>query len=201
MPSRLPTPPDFSAIEAAALASADRRSMILALIGNVVFSWSNNESMFIYVLMILLETDEVSAAVVFATLNTTRARLDLVQRLAKIKVRDPQIAHDLEDLVERFNAATRTRNEFNHSMYTLNEKGEITHTNSMRIHETRKGGLQLGLSRPMDDERVRDMVRAIEDMKTLNREMWAFLPRLEACVARRRPADPRQGSSAGREEG
>ena len=38
----------------------------------------------IYVLMILLRTNEASAAVVFATLNTTRARLDLIQRLAKI---------------------------------------------------------------------------------------------------------------------
>lgn len=166
--------------------------MILALIGNVVFSWANNESMFTYVLMILLETDEVSAAVVFATLNTTRARLDLVQRLAKIKIRDAAIAKELDDLVEHFNAATRTRNEFNHSMYTLNDKGEITHTSSMRIHETRKGGLQFGMSRPMDDERIREIVRAIEDMKALNREMWAFLPRLEAYVAGRRAAEARQ---------
>ncbi len=160
--------------------------MVLALIGNVVFSWSNNESMFIYVLMILLETDDVSAAVVFATLNTTRARIDLVQRLAKIKVRDANVADELEKIIERFNAATRTRNEFNHSMYTLNEKGEITHTSSMRIQETRKGGLQLGIGRPMDDDRIRDMVRAIEDMKALNREMWAFLPRLEASIIERR---------------
>jgi hypothetical protein len=34
--------------------------------------------------MLLLRTDEISAP--FATLNTTRARLDLIQRLAKIKV-------------------------------------------------------------------------------------------------------------------
>ena len=93
MPSRLPPKPDFEAIEAAAVGSADRRTMILALIGNLVFSWSNNESMFIYILMILLETDEVSAAIVFATLNTTRARLDLVQRLATAKINDRAVFH------------------------------------------------------------------------------------------------------------
>ena len=43
--------------------------------GHLICSWSNNESLFIYVLMILLRTDEASAAVVFATLNTTRADL------------------------------------------------------------------------------------------------------------------------------
>ena len=83
MQTRLPPKPDFAAIEAAARDSADRRTLILSLIGTLVFSWSNNESMFIYVLMLLLDTDEVSAAIVFATLNTTRARLDLVQRLVQ----------------------------------------------------------------------------------------------------------------------
>ncbi|WP_293868076.1 hypothetical protein [uncultured Alsobacter sp.] len=195
MTTRLPDPPDFAALEAAAPATADRRSMILALIGNVVFSWSNNESMFIYVLMVLIETDDVSAAIIFATLNTTRARLDLVQRLAKVKVEDKATARALEELVERFNAATRLRNEFNHSMYTLDDKGEITHTSSTRVHETRKGGLQLGVSRAMNDERIREMVKAIEEMKSLNRDLWAFLPRLQAAVAARgartrRPAQP-----------
>ena len=40
--------------------------------GHLICSWSNSESLFIYALMILLRTDEASAAVVFATLNTTR---------------------------------------------------------------------------------------------------------------------------------
>jgi hypothetical protein len=45
--------------------------------GHLICSWSNSESLFICVLMILLRTDEASAAVVFATLNTTReTRLD-----------------------------------------------------------------------------------------------------------------------------
>ena len=66
-------------LAAAAPASADRRTFVLALIGNLICSWSNNESLFIYVLMILQRTDEASAAVVFATLNTTRARPDLIQ--------------------------------------------------------------------------------------------------------------------------
>jgi hypothetical protein len=45
--THLPPRPNFEAIEAAALESADRRTMLLALIGHLVFSWSNNESLFI----------------------------------------------------------------------------------------------------------------------------------------------------------
>src|SRR5207244_8933653 len=115
--SKLPPKPDFEVLAAAAPASADRRTFVLALVGNLICSWSNNESLFIYVLMILLRTDEASAAVVFATLNTTRARLDLIQRLAKIRVGDKALSKNLTALIERFSESTKVRNELNHCMF------------------------------------------------------------------------------------
>lgn len=175
--AQLPPKPDFAAIEAAAPASADRRTLILALIGHLVFSWSNNESMFIYVLMLLLNTDQASAAVVFATLNTTRARLDLIERLAKMKIKDRAIDKTLGKLIDRFNESTRVRNEFNHCMYSVGGSGEITHTQSIRIVQKR-GQLQLGDVRPMDDARIKEMIGAIRELKQINRDIWNFLPRL-----------------------
>ena len=176
--SQLPPKPDFAAIEAASHESVNRRTFILALIGNLVYSWSNNESMFIYVLMLLMKTDETSAAVVFATLNTTRARLDLVDRLAKINVRDRAIAKALDRIVTKFNDLTKIRNEFNHCMYTVNDRGEITHTNSIRMHEAR-GQVQLGIVRKMDDTRINSMIEAIRSLTKLNRDIWDFLPVLQ----------------------
>ena len=55
MTSQLPPKPDFDSLEAQASRSAAQRTHKLALIGNLNFSWSNNESMFIYMLMLLLE--------------------------------------------------------------------------------------------------------------------------------------------------
>ncbi|HEU4661223.1 MAG TPA: hypothetical protein VFS63_11225 [Pseudolabrys sp.] len=153
----------------------------MALIGNLVYSWANNESMFIYVLMILMNTDEASAAVVFATLNTTRARLDLVERLAKIKIADREVQKKLDHIIAQFNELTKIRNEFNHCMYTLNERGEITHTHSIRMQEV-KGKLQLGVVRKMDDARIKGMLEAIRAMTELNREIWDFLPQLQASA-------------------
>jgi hypothetical protein len=176
--TQLPPKPDFQAIEAAAHGSADRRTMILALIGNLIFSWSNNESMFIYVIMLLMRTDEGSAAIVFTTLNTTRARLDLIQRLAKAKLAHKPTARALDKIIDRFNACSRVRNEFNHCMYTLNERGEITATHSLRIHEE-AGGLRLGTIRPMDDARISELTATITELKKLNRDIWEFLPKLE----------------------
>lgn len=180
---RLPPQPDFKAIEAAAPASSNRRTLILALIGNLVFAWANNESMFIYVMMLLMETDQTSATIAFGTLNTTRARIDLIQRLAKAKIADKATAKELDALIERFNDCTRIRNEFNHCIYSLNEKGEISHTQSLRIQEV-KGRLQLGSSRKMDDRRIQEMLDTFTEMKQLNRDLWEFLPRLEKHMGR-----------------
>ncbi len=188
MSAQLPPMPDFEAIEAVAPKSADHRTSILALIGNLVFSWSNNESLFIYLLMLLLKTDQTSAAIVFATLNTTRARLDLIQRLAKVQIRDRAIDKALTDLIERFNDCTRIRNEFNHCMYMVDSRGEITHTHSIKIVESRKR-LQLGEIRPMDEQRIKEMTAATQELKKLNRDIWHFLPRLQRCLEQTRPAD------------
>ena len=191
--SELPQKPDFEAIAAASPSSADRRTLILALIGNLVSSWSNNESLFIYVLMILLRTDQASAALTFATLNTTRARLDLIQRLAKIAIRDRELDKTLGKIIDRFNDSTHVRNEFNHCMYVVDATGQITHTQSMRIVQT-KSSVQFGEKKLMDDARLKSMVKATRDMTRINRDIWDFLPRLEQHL--RNPDAPRTGGGA-----
>src|ERR1700738_2626466 len=182
---QLPPRPDFEAMAAAAPASADRRTLILSLIGNLIVSWSNNESLFIYVLIILLETDPASAAIVFATLNTTRARLDLIQRLSKIKLRDEKLDKALSKLIDRFNRSTALRNEFNHCLYITDAAGQITHTQSMRLVESREH-LQFGISKPLDDARLKHMIEAAREMSNINRDIWELLPLLQLHLQSRR---------------
>lgn len=187
MLNHLPPQPDFDALDAAALATADRRTALLALIGNHVFCWSNNESMLIYLLMLLLETDQTSAAIVFSTLNTTRARLDLIQRLGKAKVADRALLGTINRLVRRFGDLTRDRNELNHCIFMVDERGEITHTQSTRVHEA-NGRLQFGETRAVDAKRIKAMIETIRSLKALNRMIWTFLPELEAHMRQRAAA-------------
>jgi hypothetical protein len=188
----LPAKPDFAAIDAASPATADKRTRVLALIGNLVFGWSNNESMLIYVLMLLLETDKISAAIVFTTLNTTRARLDLIQRLAKAKIADQSLRTAIDKLVDRFSQSTRERNEFNHCVYSVNDQGEITHTQTMRVREVR-GRLVFGENRKMDQARLNELIEISGELKRLNRDIWDLLPRLQAYFARQKPAADNAG--------
>ena len=155
--------------------------IVLALIGNLICSWSNNESLFIYILMILLRTEEAAAAVVFATLNTTRARLDLIQRLAKIRITDKALAKSLTALIERFSESTKVRNELNHCMFVFDRAGAITHTQSMRLMETRSS-LRFGELKALDETRLQEMAQTTSEMTKINRDIWDLLPRLEAHV-------------------
>lgn len=177
----LPPRPDFAAIEKAARDSAADRQNLMTLIGQLVFSWSNNESLLIYVLMLLLRTDERSAAVVFSTLNTTRARLDLVRRLSLLHLHDAAARAEIDRTIELFNDANRIRNEFMHAMYFVNEQGEITHTQMLRFIE-RKGRVSFGDRQPIDTKRIQTLVDVHDRLGQLNRQLWDLLPRLQAAM-------------------
>jgi len=182
--SALPPRPDFDALEAAARRSSEQRLSFLAQIGDLNFVWSNNESLFIYVLMLLLETSEPAAAIVFSTLNTTRARLDLVQRLARITIADKALRADLSRIVDDFSSATKLRNDLNHASFVIGEGGEITHTQTMKLEES-KGSLRFGVRRAVDAARVEGLATAISNLYLLNRRIWDLLPRLENALSDR----------------
>ncbi len=179
----LPARPDFEAIEEAARRqSGAGRANLMGLIGQLVFSWSNNESLLIYVLMVLLQTDEPAAATVFSTLNTTRARLDLVSRLARIKLADRATRAALDDVVARFNEINQVRNEFLHAMYAVDANGTITHTQTMRL-VNKAGRLSFGQQHAIDRERIEGLLRTCNELRALNRQVWDLLPQLARAVA------------------
>ncbi len=166
----LPDPPDFNAIEIAARETVASRANLMALIGQLVFSSSNNESLLIYVLMILLQTDEASAAIVFSTLNTTRARLDLVTRLARIKIDDREVRSVLDQLIKDFNETNQVRNEFLHAMYTVDGNGAITHTQTMRL-VVKGGKISFGQQHAIDQKRLDGILKTCGDLRNLNRRI------------------------------
>ena len=179
----LPPRPDFDALTiVSARRSSERRLAFMNLVGDLNLAWSNDESLFIYLLMLLLGTDERAAAIVFATLNTTRARLDHVQRLAKIAPLDKALRNEINDIVERFSAATRLRNDLSHATFVIDADGEITHTQHMKVEESR-GNLRFGIRKAVDDARLEEIARTIQELHTLNRRIWDVMPLLEAAMA------------------
>ncbi|MEM8797095.1 MAG: hypothetical protein AAGE61_16150 [Pseudomonadota bacterium] len=176
--SKLPNRPDLQAIKDVARETSQRRNLILGLIGNLSFCWSNNESMLIYLIMALLRTNETSAKIIFGTLNTTRARMDLVERLAAAHLTDETIKREIKRILRVFNDCTKVRNELIHCMFHIDQGGDITHTHSLRV-QVQKGELQTVVTQDMDDARIRKMASTVKKLVKLNADLWAFLPVLD----------------------
>ena len=180
MADTMPEGSSFGSRERTVVKAEDRDTMLLALIGNLFVNWSNNESLLIYLINLLMKVDEAAAVVVFSTLNTTRARTDLIRRLSVVAVADRKLSRDLDALLERFDATTRVRNEFNHAMYVVDDKsGAITHTQSTRIIQQR-GKLKFGEKRKIDKARLDELKATIREMCDLNRDIRDYLGRLQA---------------------
>jgi len=156
---------------------------LMPLIGHLMLGWSNNESVLIYILMLLLETDERSAAAVFSILKTTDARIDLVRKLAQLKVGDPALRAELERMVERLDEAGRLRDEFLHGMYAVDKQGRITRRQTSPL-AGKRDRISLDVHRPIDGKRIESLVASRNGLWELNRQLWDFLPRLQASVAR-----------------
>ena len=74
-------------------------------------------------------------------------------------------------------------------MYVVDERGEITHTNHMRVQEVR-GRLQLGTVRPMDDARLAEMQETVLALTHLNRDIWDFLGVLQKHLGKPQGTKP-----------
>jgi hypothetical protein len=181
----MPIAPDFDAIDRASPVTADRRTTILALIGNLVYAWSNNETMLIYLIQYLMRTDETSAATVYATLNTSRARMDLVQRLARINLADEALLARVASTLKRLSLCAQIRNEFNHCMYEVDAAGSITHTRSMRMVE-KNGRPSLGERMALDDAKIAKVTRTTRQLQAINRDLWSLLPDLHRAMQEER---------------
>ncbi len=187
---------ELKAREPAATQSLDRGTMVLALIGNLFVNWSNNESLLVYLIDLFMDGNRPSAepaafddepspssVIVFSTLNTTRARIDLIKRLSRFNIADPHLQNELDRLLARFEATTRVRNEFNHAMYLVDEtSGELTHTQSTRIVQ-QGGKLKFGAKKKIDQARIRTLKQTIQEMCDLNRDIRDLLGRLGPYLA------------------
>jgi hypothetical protein len=88
---------------------------------------------------------------------------------------------ELQDIVKLFLAVTRLRNELSHATYVVNDIGEITHTQVMKLEE-RRGEMRFGTRQALDAERLEEIAAAVQDLYRLNRRLWALLPRLAAAA-------------------
>ena len=146
----------------------------LLLIGRLNYTWTNTESLLVHLMAGLAKVDKETAVILFLTLNTMRARVDLVERLAKLD-RTPAPER------KRILAATRklvqlsaARNRYNHSIYAFDPESGHVRTILMRIAD-RKDEIKMGQSTDLDEAAMGEIRSVISDLGDLNREFWAIV--------------------------
>ncbi|QRI66528.1 hypothetical protein JQ506_24555 (plasmid) [Shinella sp. PSBB067] len=147
---------------------------VLLLVGRLNYVWTNTESLLIYMIAHQLGVDKEAAIVVFLTLNTTRARIDLVERLAKRSATPPADRGFILDVMGRLKRVSRLRNKYNHSIYAFNEKGDIASTQLMRLVET-DDSILYGKVEQMDQREMRQLEKGIAEIADISKMLWGFI--------------------------
>lgn len=146
----------------------------LLLIGKLNYSWTNTESLLIHVIAGLCGIDKNTAVIIFLTLNTTRARIDLVNRLSKREGADPQERDRILDITGRIQKLSALRNRYNHCIYAFDAEGGNPRTVLMRIAD-RKDTLRMGQVNELNDAAASDVEDAIQELQNINHDIWRMI--------------------------
>lgn len=155
-----------------------RNEEIMLLIGKLNYTWTNTESLLIYLMAFLMRTSKDVSIVTFLTLNTSRARLDFIDRLLKLETASPEARERIAPLIAKMKSASRTRNKYNHCVYSFDESGNLEGTQLLRIADygdTLKYGKIETFDRP-EIERIGETIREIIE---INRSIFAFIEEMK----------------------
>lgn len=143
----------------------------LLLIGKLNYSWTNTESLLIHLIAGLSCMDKETATVVFLTLNTARARIDMVERLSKLDRVKAVERERVLALTGRIQKQSALRNRYNHCIYAFDGDGDNPRSILMRIAD-RKDKLMMGQVNDLDAAAAEAVEAAIEELKSINRDIW-----------------------------
>ncbi|PVA10717.1 hypothetical protein DC366_07510 [Pelagivirga sediminicola] len=155
-------------------APAPEFDTFLLLIGKLNYAWSNTESTLIHIIAGLGAMDKETATIVFLTLNTARARLDLVERLSKLPRVEAADRKRLLSLTARIQKQSALRNRYNHCIYAFDSEGANPRTILMRIAD-RKDSLKMGHVVPMDASAADGIIAAIDELGQISRDIWRVI--------------------------
>lgn len=149
-------------------------SDVLLLVGRLNYVWTNTESLLIYVIAHLLRVEKEAAIIIFLTLNTTRARIDLVERLAKLRSTAAPDRKAVLGAMARLKKESKMRNKYNHCIYAFDENGDISSTQLMRLVEDDRQ-VRYGKVEPVDSAEIQLLEKSIAEIAEISKDIWVFI--------------------------
>jgi hypothetical protein len=152
----------------------DAFDRFLLLLGRLNYSWTNTESLLIHLIAGLSRTDKETAVVIFLTLNTTRARIDLVERLAKLDRVSQEERDEVLTVTRGMARLAGVRNQYNHCIYSFNSSNGDLSTIRMRVAD-RKNQIKVGEMSSLDGDTITDVEASLASIARLNADVWALV--------------------------
>ena len=143
----------------------------LLRIGRLNYTWTNTESLLIHFIAGLARCDKETAVIIFLTLNTSRARLDLVERLAKMPRVGAEEREAVLALTREMTRLAALRNRYNHCIYAFDRENGSSRTILMRIAD-RKNDIRVGQSNALDDAALSEIDVSLTKLSELNGRFW-----------------------------
>ena len=151
-----------------------RFQQILLLVGQLNYTWTNTESLLIYLIAGLARTDKETAIIIFLTLNTTRARIEMVERLAKMQKTPPACRQAVLAVTGKLSRQAKLRNKYSHCIYSFDESGTHGSTQLMRIVDG-KDDVRYGKIEALDDKEMIRINESIRDIGLINQDIWSIV--------------------------
>ncbi len=151
---------------------------ILLLVGQLNYTWTNTESLLIYLIAGLAGVDKETAIVIFLTLNTPRARIDLVERLAKMQKIQSRQRSEILDVTRELSTQSKLRNKYNHCIYSFDPESGKGITQLMRIFES-KDEIKYGKIESLDDNEIEKIKDSISSLVSINKKIWDITRKYE----------------------
>lgn len=118
-------------------------------------------------------SDKETAIVIFLTLNTPRARIDLVERLAKMQKTPSGCRSEILTATGRLSEEAKLRNKYNHCIYSFDPDSGRGLTQSMRIFEG-KDDIKYGKIEELDDREIDKIKKSIKSLIEINQCFWSI---------------------------
>jgi hypothetical protein len=147
---------------------------ILLLIGQLNYTWTNTESLLIYLIAGLAKVEKETAVVIFLTLNTTRARIEIVERLAKMARTPAECRQEVLSITQQLVRQAKLRNKYSHCIYSFDETGTHASTQLMQIFESRDT-IKYGKIEKIDENEITRINESIDRIRNLNKGIWSIV--------------------------
>lgn len=144
---------------------------VLFLVGQLNYTWTNTESLLIYLIAGLARVDKETAIIIFLTLNTSRARIDLVERLAKMRKTPAACRKEILEITAQLTQQGKLRNKYSHCIYSFDETGANGSTQLMRIFDA-KDEIRYGKIEQLNEAELTRVTQSIDEIGKINKRIW-----------------------------